>query len=166
MRFGLTGKRTGAHVYALAFRISSLLPLPYIFVLAGYAGLAARRGVLSFLFELGCAVLPRWETLLLSALYGKTGNELLVYFVPLVFALALGLVLNRLLRAGEKTAKAVRIVLCALIAAELVLRACSPRFSAVFGVGVSVAGFVFRLGCLALPVLDLIFAKKRKEKSL
>lgn len=166
MRFGLTGKRTGAHVYMLAFQVSSLLPLPYIFVLAGYAGLAARRGVLSFLFELGCAFLPRWETLLLSALYGRTGNEILVYFIPLGFALALGLVLNRLLRAGEKTAKAVRIVLCALILADLILRACSPRFAAVFGAGVSAAGFVFRLACLALPVLDMIFEKKRKEGSL
>ncbi len=166
MRFGLSGKLTGAHVSVFAFQCASLLPLPYIITLAGYGALAARRGVLSFLFDLGCAALPRWETLALSTVYGRTGNEPLVYFIPLVLALALGLLMRGLLRKEGKTAGIVRIVLCVLIAAELVLRACSPRFAAVFGAGVSAAGFVVRLGCLALPALDLIFAKKEKEGSL
>lgn len=163
MQFGLTGKKTGAHAYTTAFQIASLLPLPYIITLAGYGALAARRGVFSFLFDLGCAMLPRWETVALSAFYGKAGSEPLTYFLILGFAIALGCVLRRLLGKEGKTARAVRIVLCALIAADLVLRVCTPRFSAVFGTGVSVAGFVFRLCCLALPATDLIFEKRRKE---
>ena len=162
MKFGLTGKMTGAHAYTAAFQIVSLLPLPYIITMAGYGALAAKEGAFSFLFDLGCAMLPRWEMIALSALYGKTGSEPLVYFLILGFAFALGLVLRRLCGKEGKTAVAVRIALCALIAADLVLRVCTPRFSAVFGTGVSFAGFVFRLCCLALPATDLIFEKRRK----
>lgn len=163
MKFGVeTGKKlSGAGVYTLIFQAVSLLPLPYMLVVSGYAGLVARRGLLSFLFDAGFAALPRWLTLGLSFLYGKTAHELIVYFALPVLALAFGLVMKKLLQGGEKTAATVRIVLCAAIAVDLILRIFTPQFHAAFGWPAAIVGLVIRLAMLGLLVGDLI-AEKRK----
>ena len=162
MKFGVnTGKKlSGAGVYTYVFQAVSLLPLPYMLVVSGYAGLVAKRGVLSFLFDAGLAALPRWLTLGLSFLYGKTAHELIVYFAVPVLALAFGLVMKKLLQSGEKTAKTVRIVLCAAIVTDLILRLFTPQFHIVFGWPAAIVGLAIRLAELSLIAGDLTAEKR------
>ena len=163
MRFGVqTDKKlSGAGVYTYVFQVASLLPLPYLLIASGYMGLVAKRGVLSFLFDAGFAALPRWLTLGVSSLYGKTARELIVYFALPVLALAFGLVMKKLLQGGEKTAKTVRIVLCAAIAVDLILRLFTPQFHIVFGWPAAIIGLAIRLAELGLIAGDLIVERKK-----
>ena len=162
MKFGIaSGKtRTGADVYVLLWQAVSLLPLPYLLILSGYNGLMTKSSVLAFLFDGGAAALPRWLTLGLSFLYRQTGHELIVYFVLPVLALAFGLVMKKLLQGGEKTAKTVRIVLCAAIVTDLILRLFTPQFHTLFGWPAALIGLVIRLAELGLLAGDLIAGKK------
>ncbi len=158
MKFGVqTGKKlSGAGVYTYVFQAASLLPLPYLLIASGYMGLVAGRGVLSFLFDAGFAALPRWLTLALSSVYRAAGHELIVYFALPVLALAFGLVMKRLLQGSEKTEKTVRIVLCAAIVTDLILRLFTPQFHSVFGWPAALVGLVIRLAELGLLAGDLI----------
>ncbi|MBQ6067645.1 MAG: hypothetical protein IJK89_12595 [Clostridia bacterium] len=163
MRFGVkTGKKlSGAGVYTYVFQAVSLLPLPYMLAVSGYMGLVAKRGPLSFLFDAGFAALPRWLTLGLSALYRLTGHELVVYFILPVLALAFGIVMKKLLRGERKTAVIVRVILCAAVGVDLLLRLCLPQFRTLFGWPAAIVGFAVRLVMVGLVIADLI-AEKRK----
>lgn len=165
MKFGIqTGKKlSGAGVYMYVFQAVTLLPLPYMLIASGYMGLVAKRGVLSFLFDAGFAALPRWLTLGLSYLYGKTAHELIIYFALPVLALILGIVMKKLLQGGEKTAKTVRIVLCAAIVTDLILRLFTPQFHTLFGWPAAIIGLAIRLAELGLLAGDLIAEKTVKS---
>ena len=163
MKFGLTSgkQRTGADIFVLIWQSVCLLPLPYLLILSGYAGLMAKNSVFGFLFDCGMAALPRWLTLGLSYLYRLAGHELIVYFILPVLALAFGLVMKKLLRGCPKTAKTVRLALCAAIIVDLILRALLPQFRVLFGWPAAIIGLVIRLVMLALLTGDLIAEKKR-----
>ena len=163
MKFGVqTGKKlSGAGVYTYVYQAASLLPLPYLLIASGYMGLVAKRGVLSFLFDAGLAALPRWLTTGLSYLYRLTGHELVVYFILPVLALAFGIVMKKLLRGERKAAAIVRVILCAAVGVDLLLRACLPQFRALFGWPSAIVGFAVRVVMLGLVIADLI-AEKRK----
>ena len=162
MKFGLTSgkQRTGADLSVLIWQAVCLLPLPYLLVLSGYPGLMTKNSVLGFLFDGGMAALPRWLTLGLSYLYRLAGHELVVYFILPVLALAFGLLMKKLLRGERRTAMILRIVLCGLIAADLLLRLALPGFRTAFGLPAALTGLAVRLACLALLLTDLIVAKK------
>ena len=156
-----SGKQlSGAGLYVILMQAASLLPLPYFLTVSGYLGVITRRGVLPFLFDAGFAALPRWESLLLSLLYRKTAHELVVCFVGLAAALAFGIIMKRLLQTEGRTAVILRIVLCALIAADLILRLALPGFREAFGLSAALTGLALRLAGLALLLADLIAAKK------
>ena len=121
-----------------------------------------KNSVLGFLFDGGMAALHRWLTLGLSYLYRLTGHELIVYFILPVLALTFGIVMKRLLRGSEKTAKTVRLALCAAIIVDLILRIFTPQFRALFGWPAAIAGLVIRLAMLGLLMGDLI-AEKRQQ---
>ena len=164
MKFGLTSgkQRTGADIFVLIWQAVCLLPLPYLLILSGYPGLMTKNSVLGFLFDGGMAALPRWLTLGLSALYRLAGHELIVYFILPVLALAFGILMKKLLRGGTKTAKTVRFALCAVIAADLLLRIFTPQFRTLFGWPAAIVGLVIRLAMLGLLLGDLI-AEKRQQ---
>lgn len=145
---------TGAELYVLLFQVSSVLPLPFLFTVSGYTGLMLRRGVLSYLFDLGLCALPRWEALGLSVLYGKTGSERAVYFTMLVLALLYGLLWKRL-RRNEKATFAAAVIAAVLVAADLILRIFTFRTFAVFGLGAQIPAVILRLAGFALLVFDL-----------
>ena len=163
MKFGFTsGKQhTGADVFVLIWQAVSLLPLPYLLVLSGYNGLMTKRSVLAFVFDCGLAALPRLLTTGLSYLYWLTGHELIVYFPLPVLALIFGLAMKRLLRGERKTAVAVRVVLCAAVGVDLLLRLFVPLFRTLFGWPFAIVGLVVRLVMLALVAGDFA-AEKRK----
>ena len=163
MKFGLTSgkQRTGADLSVLIWQAVCLLPLPYLLVLSGYPGLMTKNSVLGFLFDGGMAALPRWLTLALSYLYRLSGHELAVYFILPVLALAFGLLMKKLLRGERKTAAVLRIILCAVIVFDLILRALLPQFRTLFGWPAAVVGLVIRLAMLGLVIGDLV-AEKRK----
>ena len=164
MKFGLTSgkQRTGADIFVLIWQAVCLLPLPYMLILSGYPGLMTKNSFLGFLFDCGMAALPRWLTLGLSALYRLAGHELIVYFILPVLALAFGILMKKLLRGGTKTAKTVRLALCAVIAADLLLRIFTPQFRTLFGWPAAIVGLVIRLAMLGLLIGDLI-AEKRQQ---
>ena len=163
MKFGLTSgkQRTGADLSVLIWQAVCLLPLPYLLVLSGYPGLMTKNSVLGFLFDGGMAALPRWLTLGLSYLYRLAGHELVVYFILPVLALAFGLLMKKLLRGERKTAAVLRIILCAAVVFDLILRALLPQFRTLFGWPAAIVGLVIRLAMLGLLIGDLV-AEKRK----
>jgi uncharacterized membrane protein YqaE (UPF0057 family) len=160
MTFGLNEKArmTGAGLYARVFQIASLLPPVYIFLVSGYMALISRKGLFSILFDLGISALPRAEVLALSWVYRLTSSEVIVHFALLILGFVFGLVVTRLLK-KEKAARGTRRVLAVLIAADLVLRLIPLRFNLAFGPAAAIAGFVIRLGCLALLLLDMRAAR-------
>ncbi len=159
MSFGLSSKRglTGAGLSLRLWQAFPLLPALYIFVAAGYPAVVQRRGLFSFLADLGFSLLPRWESLGLSALYRLSRSELAVYFAMVGFALLLGLAGDRLLRG--KTARAARVVFAVLLGADLIVRLLPLSFNRAFGIPGAVLGFAGNLACLALVLLDLRAAK-------
>lgn len=164
MKFGIDSRKhiTGASLYMYAFQTVSLFPLVYIIVAMGYIGVTSSNNVISYLFDLGMAALPRYEALLVSLFYRRTLSEIAVFFVIIGIALIFGFVLNRLLKGSEKTAIITRIVLIALIAIELVIRLLPLSFNSGFGLTASIIALVFRVACLILIVIDLTVYKKRK----
>ncbi len=161
MTFGVNvrGKLTGADAAVRIFQISSLLPLPYIFLASGYQYLFTKYGLFSVLFDLGFAALPRVETLGLSALYRVTSSEIIVYFLMAALALAVGLAAKRLLRGKERRPVTVRVVWSVLIALDLVFRLVPLPFASL-PIWALVPGFLLRAACLALVLLDLRAVKK------
>ena len=162
MKFGLTSgkQRTGAHIFVLIWQAVCLLPLPYMLILSGYPGLMTKNSVPAFVFDCGMAALPRWLTLGLSYLYRQTGHELIVYFILPVLALAFGLVMKKLLRRERRTAATVRVILCAAVGIDLLLRLFLPQFRTLFGWPAAIVGLVIRLAMLGLIVADFIAEKK------
>lgn len=155
MKFGvgIRKKLTGAELSVRIYQAASLLPCLYVLSASGYRGIFAQRGLFSLLFDLGISTLPRWESLTLSTLYRLSSSELAVYFTALALALIWGMASRRLL--GEKTGVTVRWVYAGLILLDLVLRLLPLRFNGVFGLPMAAAGFMVRLICLALVLLDL-----------
>ncbi|MBR1781861.1 MAG: hypothetical protein IJ751_10735 [Oscillospiraceae bacterium] len=142
------------------YQICTLLPLPYILVAPGYMGLLTHRNLLSVLFDVGMAALPRAETLALSLLYRHTASERAVYFTMLTAALLLGLLLGRLLRAAPKTAEITQRALAGLLGADLLLRVLPFPCNLAFGWAASALGFAVEALCLALLVTDLRGARR------
>ena len=156
MRFGIDQRNrlTGSDLYVRVFQIASLLPVLYVLVACVHPAVFTTRNVFSVLFDAGMSALPRWEALVLSWLYRTTGSEVLFCFVMLAVALAFGLAAGRLLK-GARRGRVVRIVLAILIVLDLILRVVPTSFRFSFGVPATVIGFIIRLGCLALILLDL-----------
>ena len=164
MTFGVNvrGKFTGADAAVRIFQISSLLPLPYIFLASGYQYLFTKNGLFSALFDLGFAALPRAETLGLSALYRLSSSELAVYFLTLVLALIAGLAAKKLLTGKGRRPVDVRVIWAVLIALDLVFRLVPLPFASL-PVWALAAGFLLRAACLILILLDLRAAKKSES---
>ncbi|MBQ2191156.1 MAG: hypothetical protein II409_01960, partial [Clostridia bacterium] len=99
----------------------------------------------------------------LSALYRLALSEVALCFTALGFALVFGLVAKPLLRGDHKRAVVSRIVFAVLIFADLIVRLLPLKMNAVFGVVPEVIGFMIRLGCLVMVVMDLV-ADKREQK--
>ena len=165
MSFGLNDRRTltGAGLYSHILRVSPLLPAVYVFLAAGYPAVITQKGLFSFLCELGLSALPRVETLLLSLLYRLSAREMAVYFTMLLLALAFGLVTDRLFRHSEKAGRTARLVLAGFVALDLLLRLLPLPFNRSFGLPCAILGFLIRLGCLVLILLDLRADKKAKS---
>ena len=162
IRFGINSYKriTGAELYVRAFQIFSILPAIHIFMIAGYPGIITRKGFFPVLFDIGASGLPRAELWLLSLVYRAFSSEIVMEFVMLAAALVFGLVMAKLLRGKEKRAYITRIVLAALMLADLVLRLLPLGFNTAFGTAANIVGFVIRLICLALVVLDIVFYRK------
>lgn len=160
MKPGLRRKRrSGAERYVAVMQLAALLAGVYLLVIPGYPALLTHRSPLSAVFLLGMSALPRWEAAALSLLYRLTTSEVAVFFGMVGGALAFGLAAGRLL-SSERTARPARVILAALIAAELVLRLLPLRWNAVFPLPYAIAGFVLRLGCLVLVLRDLRVSSK------
>ena len=167
MTFGIKvrKKRTGADVSLLIFQISTLLIVPYMSIIPGYLYVLTKRGFLANVFDLGLSAVPRWEALGVSWIYRRTCSEVLAYFILLSIALAAGLVIRRLLQGSYETAVKTRVVLAALIAADLAVRLLPVHFNAIFGTACAVFGFAVRLICLVLILLDLHAARSARREA-
>jgi len=163
MRFGLDERRfiTGTGLYSRVFQITALLPAVYILLAAGYMELTTRQGPLAFLFNAGISALPRIEALALSFAYRITSSEIVVDFAVLAGGFVFGLIVKKLLFGDEKTARRTRIVLAALIGADLLIRLLPLRFNMAFGLTAAATAFAVRLCCLILIVMDLRAARTK-----
>ena len=159
---GIRGALSGGE---LAVRVTQAASLVCVLFLLGASvdrPVMLHRGPLALLFDLGASFLPRWFQLLLSFLYRKSGSEVVLAFALLIPALIFGLAAGRLLR--EKAgAVAARKVYGLLILIDLVFRLLPFRFNLSFGWPFALAGFLLRLGCLALIWLDLRAEKARQS---
>ncbi|MBR0373046.1 MAG: hypothetical protein IJH91_00795 [Mogibacterium sp.] len=165
VRFGIDVRRqlTGADLYIKIFQVSAILPAVYIAATAAYPPLLIQRSIFSAVFDLGMSLLPRALTLALSSIFRVTGSEVRICFIPLVLALALGLIGDRVLRGSRRRAILVHKVCIALIAADLMLRLVPLRYNLVFGWPAAIAGFLVRAVCIALLVLDLRADRKQRD---
>ena len=159
MKLGFDDRRhvTGAGLHIRILQIAALLPVPYFLLVPSYPAMTTRSTVFSLLFDLGFSALPRWEVWGLSWLYRVTTSEMVVFFTMLLAALALGLAAKTLL---GRSPRAVRLVLAALVAVDLVLRLLPLGINTAFGLPCAVCGFAVRLAGLALLLLDLRAAKR------
>ena len=161
LRFGVGLRRalSGAELAVRCFQVFSMVCAVYLLAASAYRPVMLRLGPASVLFGLCASALPRWWLLLLAALYRLSGSEVLLSFALLIPALAFGLAAGRLLQ-EKRTALAARRVYAALLLAELVFRLLPFRFNLPFGWPFALAGFLLRLGCLALVLLDLRAARR------
>ena len=168
MKFGIDSRKklSGASLYIYIFQACSLMPLLYIIVASGYLGLTGKNNILAYLFDFGMSAIPRLEALGLSLIYRKALNEILVYFLLAGIAFTFGIIADKLLKNGEKTAVRLRIVFIVLIATDLVIRLLPFSFSTGFGLVPAIVGFAIRLACLILIIADLIAYKKENEKAV
>ena len=157
VRFGIDIRRglSGADLYVGIFQVSAVLPAVYIAAAAAYPRLLFRQSFFSVLFDLGMSLLPRALTLTLSSVYRATGSEVIIYYIPLILALVLGLAANRVLHGAPGRAILAHKACIALIALDLVLRLVPMQYNLAFGWSAAVAGFLVRAGCIALLFLDL-----------
>ena len=164
MKFGIDARKklTGASLYIYCFQACSLMPLLYILVASGYNGLTGKNGILAYLFDLGMSAIPRIEALGLSFVYRKVLSEITVYFLLAGIAFVFGIITDKLLKNGERTAVRARIVFTVLIATDLVIRLLPFGFNTGFGLIPAIVGFAIRLVCLILIIADLIAYKKEK----
>ena len=162
MKFGLNDRKnlTGAGLYVIIFQAMSLLPLLYIFTATGYMGLLFKSSFLSVLCDFGFSAIPRAEALLLSYLYRITSSEVIIYFILILWALALGIAFKKLSIKSEKAGIIVRKAAMALIIIDLVVRCVPLDFNRSFGTAGFLFGLIIRAGCFVLILLDL----KKKNK--
>lgn len=161
IRFGVNDRKvtSGAALYLKIFQISSLMPLPYIFLITVYPAVVSGSNIWSVLFDLGLVLLPRAELLLMSFIYRVTLNEVLIYFIPLVLAFVWGLILKKIFNGTEKGAVLIRKILIIAIFCDLVLRLLPFSFNYSYPWYFVVIGCLVRAACLIFLILDL----KRKE---
>ncbi len=150
---------TGSLIYTRIFQVSCLLPLVYIFAVSGSGQIITEKGILSFIFDLGVSLLPRWFSLGLSYIYRLSGNEVVLFFLLAFTALIFGFLAKSLFSGRKKGA--VRIVFIALVCADLVLRFVPLGFRPSFGLTVTVISFAVRAVCAGLLLFDIITAKKK-----
>jgi hypothetical protein len=165
MSFGISEKKalTGAHLYVALFQIISLLSAVYIFIGSGYTALIGTRNAVTVFFETGIGFVPRAESCLLFLLYRAFLSEVAVFYGLVVTALILGIVSNKLLSAGYKTARNTRVVFLVLIIADITVRFLPFSFNTALPLYANVVALVLRLLCVILIVLDFIFEKKTKK---
>lgn len=161
IKFGVKERKvtSGCGLYLKIFQISSLLPLPYIFLITVYPAVVSGNNIWSVLFDLGLVLLPRAEVLLMSFIYRLTLNEVIIYFIPLVLAFVWGLILKKILNGPEKSAILVRKILIIAISCDLVLRLLPFSFNYSYPWYFVVIGCLVRAACLIFLILDL----KRKD---
>ena len=149
IRFGAPERKTltGAELAIRAFQVFSLLPIPYVLAIVGYPAIITTDNILSVLFGIGFASLPRAEALLLSACYRASLSE-----VAVIAGVAAG---AYVLARDDGSTVPLRRAYAALIALDLVLRLIPMPFNLAFGIVAQLIGFCLRLACLALVVLDL-----------
>lgn len=164
LRFGIGQRKTmsGAELAVRVFQITSLLPLAYLLTAPGYPYLFTRSGLLSVLFDLGAAALPRAELWLLSLLYRLSASEVAVHFVILALALGAGLAAHSLSQSSPARRRGCRIVYAGWLALDLLLRLLLRAPS--FPLWALIAGFLLRGACLALVLLDLKHAADAASK--
>ena len=157
IQFGINDRKvtSGAGLYLKIFQIISLLPLPYIFLTTLYPAVTTGKNIISVLFDLGLAALPRAEALLMSFLYKLTLNEIIVYFIPLVIAFVWGLILKKILSGPEKNTILIRKILIIALFCDLVLRLLPFSFNYSFVWYSFLFGCVVRAACLIFLILDL-----------
>ena len=161
VKFGVGVRKalSGAELTVRFGQVCSMLCALYLLAASTYRPAMLHMGPLSVIFGLSASALPRWWLLILAFLYRLSGSEVLLAFAILVPALALGLAAGHFLR-EKRTAVGARKVYAALILADLVMRLLPFSFNLAFGPAFTAAGFLLRLGCLALVLLDL-----RKEQN-
>ena len=156
-------KLTGAGLAVLVMQISSLLPLLYIILFDGYPAVITRDDIVSWLFDLGITVIPRWEALMLSVVYRRYLSELAVYFLLAGIAFLYGIAAGKLLKSDSGKAALFRKILIVLLGLDLVIRVLPFRFNRAFGMPFAISSFLIRLGCLVLVLNDFRAAGKRKN---
>lgn len=168
VKFGLyeRGKFSGADIAVRVMQICAILPAIFTFIVPGYLSLLTRRNFFSTLFDLGISALPRAFTSALSYFYRLTSSEVALHFAILVCALAFGLIMNGLLRGKPRKGFITRVIFAVLILADLVIRLLPFHFNRVLGLPINIIGFVVRLACLALVVMDIVAAKRNEKEEV
>ena len=151
---------SGTQLAVWAFQVASLLPLAFLLAIVGYPAIVTTDNVLTAAFKLGMMAIPRIATIGLAHLYRITGSELAIHFALATGALAVGLVLGRLLQGSENVRIRLRQALAVLIAADIAMSLPPLPFNSVYGPGFAVAGIAVKLACLAFVILDLRAAKQ------
>ena len=163
IRFGVGVRNalSGGELAVRAGQVFSMVCAFFLLAASAYRPMMLHRGVFAILFALAASALPRWWLLILALIYRVSGSEVILAFAFLVPALAFGLAAGRLLREKRFAGRA-RKVFGALILAELVFRLLPFRFNLAFGLPSAILGFLLRLGCLILILLDLRAEKKAR----
>ncbi|MCR5807945.1 MAG: hypothetical protein K6G56_00125 [Clostridiales bacterium] len=167
MRYGkyLTKRLSCADIYVRIFQVLSMLASLYLIIAPGEMSILTKRGLFPYLFDLGMENLPKWLEYGVAQVYVLSKSEVAVCFILLGFALAFGLAAGALLHGKRCAAKTTRIVLAALIAADLAVRLLPLDINKAFGPAASIPAFVIRAVCLALILADLIYEAIRKKQN-
>ena len=163
VQFGLklTKRITGADICVYIQQFAAMLPVFYVCIASGYMATLTHRTVFSVLFDVGLSALPRALVFGISKLYVLAKSELLFCILILAYALALGLIANRLFHIKRDRSRIAHFVFIVLIAVDLVLRLLPFEFNRTFGTAPAIIGFVLQLASLVLLVFDLIADRKR-----
>ena len=156
-------KISGTGIAVIMFQALSLLMSFYILIIPGYYYLITNRNVLTFLFDLSGACLPRFEYLILSVIYRKTLNEIIVFFCITGSALIFGLVMGRLLQGKNAVPKIIRIIYLVLILSDVILRVLPLEVNRAFRTEYQIAGVIFRGVMFVLVFRDLAKSKEKVE---
>ncbi|MBR1758548.1 MAG: hypothetical protein IJ744_07475 [Lachnospiraceae bacterium] len=146
-------KVSGVKLAVIIFQVISLLPLMYFVMTLGYSTVVTNYGFFAWLFDLGIALLPRVEVLLVSLLYHVTKNEVAVYFAFVVTALIVGLVFERLMSGSEKTKQRTRMVTAVFIGIDLILRVLPLSVNLIQNGWFRAGGSIAAMICLILIIL-------------
>ena len=162
MKFGLTIRRglCGATLAVYILELSAMLPVLYILAVPGYPAVVTGRNLLSFACELGLGLMPRVGFWALSLLYRRTLSETAVCFTLLISALIFGVLADNVLRYGAARGRRLRIVFCALVAADLLVRLLPLSFNRALSAAPSIAAAFVLCICFVLILLDLLADRK------